>query len=91
MQEGLLQSLVARTGVSFASASQLRCTRAGADFCDYEVIWLRDGTMSGLDPAPDGSMPATEQVANTVEWAIGYTVTAAEFTAACSSALDGAQ
>ena len=58
---------------------------------NYEVIWIRDGTMSGLDPAPNGSMPATERVADTMEWAIGYTITAAEFAAACVSAPTGAR
>lgn len=64
-------------------------TAYDAFYRNYEVIWVRDGTMSGMDPARDGSMPATEQVADTVEWAIGYTVTSAEFTAACGRAVGG--
>jgi len=60
-------------------------TAFDAFYRNYEVIWVRDATMAGGDPAPDGSLPETERCARMVENAIGYTVTAAEFVAACAS------
>lgn len=41
LQEGLLKSLVARTGVRLPQAKHIACTRDGADYCDYEVTWLK--------------------------------------------------
>lgn len=40
LQEGLLQSLVTRTGVSLPRVRHARCTRRGDEFCEYEVTWL---------------------------------------------------
>ena len=40
LQEGLLQSLVERTGVILVSASHIACTRRGAEFCDYKITWM---------------------------------------------------
>ena len=40
LQEGLLKSLVNRTGARLPAAEQIACARQGADFCDYAVTWL---------------------------------------------------
>ena len=40
LQEGLLKSLVKRSGVMLADAKHIACVREGADFCDYEVTWM---------------------------------------------------
>jgi hypothetical protein len=39
LQEGLLLSLVERTGVLNPQVVHRRCTRKGAEFCDYEIAW----------------------------------------------------
>ncbi len=41
LQEGLLKSLVARTGVDLPNAQHIACTKRGAEFCDYAVTWLQ--------------------------------------------------
>jgi hypothetical protein len=40
MQEGLLQSLVKKTGVLLPRVDHVRCTRKGDEFCEYEVTWM---------------------------------------------------
>lgn len=40
MQEGVLQALIERTGVTMPRVDHLRCTRRGDGFCEYEVRWL---------------------------------------------------
>ena len=40
LQEGLLLSFVERTGVLLPKVEHKRCTRKGAEFCEYEVTWL---------------------------------------------------
>lgn len=40
LQEGLLKSLVERSGVSLPGAEHIACTRQGAEFCDYAVTWM---------------------------------------------------
>jgi hypothetical protein len=40
LQEGLLFSLVERTGVLAPRVDHVRCTRQGAEFCEYQVSWL---------------------------------------------------
>lgn len=40
LQEGLLVSLVERTGVMLPSVEHARCTRRGDEFCEYEVNWV---------------------------------------------------
>ncbi len=42
VQEGILLALVEKTGVLMPSVRQVRCTRQGDEFCDFEVRWLRD-------------------------------------------------
>lgn len=39
LQEGLLLSLVERTGVLTAQVVHRSCTRKGAEFCEYEMAW----------------------------------------------------
>ena len=39
LQEGLLRSLVERTGVKAPSIVHESCTRKGHDFCEYRVTW----------------------------------------------------
>ncbi len=46
LQEGVLLSLVERTGVPLADVRHLRCTRRGDAFCDYEVSWAEAFTPS---------------------------------------------
>ena len=43
LQEGLLLALVEKTSVLMPAARHLRCTRAGAPYCDYEVTWIERG------------------------------------------------
>ena len=40
LQEGLLLSLVERTGVLMPAVNHSRCTRQGDDYCEYAVTWL---------------------------------------------------
>lgn len=40
LQEGLLLSLVERTGVEGADVEHEKCVRRGDEFCDYRVTWL---------------------------------------------------
>jgi len=40
MQDGLLVSLVERTGVEGVDCDHYKCTRKGDDFCEYKVSWL---------------------------------------------------
>jgi hypothetical protein len=40
MQEGLLVSLVERTGVEGADVEHARCTKRGDEFCEYRLSWL---------------------------------------------------
>jgi hypothetical protein len=40
LQEGLLFSLVERTGVLAPRVEHVKCTRSGDEYCDYEVTWL---------------------------------------------------
>lgn len=40
LQEGLLVSLVERTGVAEPDVEHVRCTRRGDEFCDYKLTWL---------------------------------------------------
>jgi hypothetical protein len=40
LQEGLLLSLVERTGSLMPSVRHAKCTQAGAEFCEYEVTWM---------------------------------------------------
>jgi hypothetical protein len=39
LQEGLLLSLIERTGVAGVRVQHAQCERRGAEFCDYEVRW----------------------------------------------------
>ncbi len=41
LQEGLLQSLVSRTGAQLVRCEHVSCTRQGAPFCDYDVTWMQ--------------------------------------------------
>lgn len=47
LQEGLLLSLVERTGVLMPSVKHVRCTRIGDPYCEYVVSWL-SGTTAGI-------------------------------------------
>lgn len=40
MQEGVLVSLVERTGVEGADVDHVKCTKRGDEFCDYKLTWL---------------------------------------------------
>lgn len=40
MQEGLLVSLVERTGVEGADVQHYKCTKRHDDFCEYRLTWL---------------------------------------------------
>lgn len=40
LQEGLLLSLVERTGALMPSVAHYNCTRRGDEFCEYRVSWL---------------------------------------------------
>ncbi len=40
MQEGLLVSLVERTGVEGADVEHYKCTKRNDEFCEYRVTWL---------------------------------------------------
>lgn len=40
LQEGLLLSLVERTGVLMPSVKHSTCTRRGDPYCEYDVSWL---------------------------------------------------
>ncbi|MFQ5528514.1 MAG: hypothetical protein ACE5GX_19950 [Thermoanaerobaculia bacterium] len=40
LQDGLLLSLVQRTGVSVPVVDQISCTRRGDEFCEYRVRWM---------------------------------------------------
>ena len=39
LQEGLLHSLVKRTGETIVDVDHVSCTRRGDDFCDYRITW----------------------------------------------------
>jgi hypothetical protein len=39
LQEGLLVSLIEQAHVLVPAARHLRCTRDGAEYCDYEITW----------------------------------------------------
>ena len=41
LQEGLLLSLLERTGVLMPSVRHATCTRQGDEFCTYELTWLQ--------------------------------------------------
>ncbi len=43
LQEGLLKSLVNRTGARLVEVDHIACTRKGAEFCEYAVKWLVAG------------------------------------------------
>jgi hypothetical protein len=40
MQEGLLVSLVERTGVEGSDVEHYKCTKRGDEFCEYKLTWL---------------------------------------------------
>ena len=40
LQEGLIRSLVQRTGVRLPRATHKACVRDGAPYCEYEITWL---------------------------------------------------
>ncbi len=40
LQDGLLLSLVQRTGVSVPIVDQVTCTELGDEFCEYRVRWM---------------------------------------------------
>jgi hypothetical protein len=40
LQEGLLLSLLERTGVLMPSVAHASCTRQGAPYCEYRLTWL---------------------------------------------------
>lgn len=40
MQEGLLISLVERTGVEGADVEHYKCTKRNDDYCEYRLTWL---------------------------------------------------
>jgi len=40
LQEGLLVSLVERTGVAEPDVEHVHCVRRGDEFCDYKLTWL---------------------------------------------------
>ncbi len=58
LQEGLLSSLVAKSGVNAADAQHVACVRDGAEFCDYSVTWLA-GHSSERNDQPEVSIRAT--------------------------------
>ena len=41
LQEGLLLSLIEKTGVLMPSVSHVKCTRRGDDYCEYDLKWLK--------------------------------------------------
>ncbi len=41
LQEGLLYSLLERTGALLPRVNHVRCTRTGAPYCEYEALWLK--------------------------------------------------
>ncbi len=45
LQEGLLLSLVEKTGVRMPQVEHKACTRKGAAFCEYEVRWHGGGRL----------------------------------------------
>lgn len=40
LQEGLLSSMVERTGVQGLDVDHFKCTRRGDEFCDYKLTWI---------------------------------------------------
>lgn len=40
LQEGLLHSLVKRTGVMLTNVEHVSCTRRGDEFCEYRIGWM---------------------------------------------------
>ena len=66
----------------------MAATALDALYRNYHVVWLRDGTLAGEAPVGD-----VATLANTKRWitwfeeVVGYTVTSAEFAAACTSAV----
>jgi nicotinamidase-related amidase len=65
----------------------MAATALDALYRNYHVIWLRDGTLSG--EAHGGDVATLANTARWVAWfegIVGYTVTSAEFAAACEVA-----
>ena len=44
LQEGLLRSLVERTGCQSVRVTHARCTREGDEFCEYDISWVRESS-----------------------------------------------
>jgi ureidoacrylate peracid hydrolase len=61
----------------------MAATALDALYRNYRVIWLRDGTLAGEKPEDVASLANTARWIAWFEEIVGYTVTSAEFAAAC--------
>lgn len=60
-------------------------TALDAFYRNYRVVWLRDGTLAGEEAGRETDLRQTEWMLRWFENAIGYTIAAADFAAACRS------
>jgi nicotinamidase-related amidase len=60
-------------------------TALDALYRNYRVIWLRDGTLAGEKPEDVATLANTARWVAWFEEIVGYTVTSAEFAAACAA------
>jgi len=60
-------------------------TALDALYRNYRVIWLRDGTLAGEKPEGVATLANTARWVAWFEEIVGYTVTSAEFAAACAA------
>lgn len=63
----------------------MAATALDALYRNYRVIWLRDGTLAGEKPEDVATLTNTARWIAWFEETIGYTVTSAEFVAACEA------
>jgi len=63
----------------------MAATALDALYRNYRVLWLRDGTLAGEAPEDVVTLPNTARWIAWFEDAVGYTVTSADFAAACSA------
>ena len=61
----------------------MAATALDALYRNYRVIWLRDGTLAGEKPEDVATLANTARWITWLEEVVGYTVTSAEFAAAC--------
>jgi nicotinamidase-related amidase len=82
----LLRNLRIRTLICAGQTAEccLMATSLDAFYRNYRVIWLRDGTRAGENPGEETEMPNTLRTIRYLENFIGFSVTCAEFTEACS-------